>query len=207
MKYQIINKLYKYKAMAIVRAKTFEYADNIAELCIEGGIPVMEISYTLNNATDIIKGLKEKYKDEIVCGAGTILDSQTARIAILAGADFIIAPNFDIETAKVCNRYQIPYMPGVTSISEAVEAMSYGASFIKAFPISNFYGFELVNVFKTPIPNMPILASGGIDLDNLHIWLKNGVDLCGFGSLFTKGSNEEILNNIKKVKEIISKAV
>lgn len=207
MKYQIIQQLLTHKAMAIVRTQSYEFADNIAQLCIKGQLPVMEISYTYNHASDIIKQLKAKYQDQLLCGAGTVLDAQTARLAILSGCDFIIAPNFDLETAKICNRYQIPYIAGASSISEALEASSYGASFIKAFPISNFYGYELVKVFKTPLPNLPIMASGGITLDNLHLWLESGIDLCGFGSLFTKGSNQEILNNIKRVKEIIKKAV
>jgi 2-dehydro-3-deoxyphosphogluconate aldolase/(4S)-4-hydroxy-2-oxoglutarate aldolase len=84
-----------------------------------------------------------------------------------------------------------------------VEALSLGAAFIKAFPISDFYGEKLVKVFKTPIPDMPILASGGITLDNLHIWLENKVDVCGFGGLLTKGSSEDIAENAKKIREII----
>jgi 2-dehydro-3-deoxyphosphogluconate aldolase/(4S)-4-hydroxy-2-oxoglutarate aldolase len=79
-----------------------------------------------------------------------------------------------------------------------------GAAFIKAFPISDFYGPKLVKVFKTPIPDMPILASGGINLDNLSEWLKNGVDVCGLGGLLTKGSSDEIAENAAKVRKIIT---
>ncbi|MEG0274356.1 MAG: ketohydroxyglutarate aldolase, partial [Longicatena sp.] len=100
-------------------------------------------------------------------------------------------------------RYQIPYAPGCTSLSECIDALSSGAAFVKAFPISDFYGPKLVKVFKTPIPDMPILASGGITLDNLTTWLENGVDLCGFGGLLTKGTSEEIAANAKKIHDII----
>ena len=82
--------------------------------------------------------------------------------------------------------------------------MSSGAAFVKAFPISDFYGPKLVKVFKTPIPDMPILASGGINLDNLTTWLENGVDVCGFGGLLTKGSSEDIAANAAKIHEIIT---
>lgn len=81
-----------------------------------------------------------------------------------------------------------------------------GAAFIKAFPISDFYGPKLVKVFKTPIPDMPILASGGITLENLHIWLENGVEVCGFGGLLTNGTTEEIAENARKICEIIKKS-
>ncbi|MFL0266840.1 ketohydroxyglutarate aldolase [Candidatus Clostridium radicumherbarum] len=203
-KMNVTQKMYEVGALAIVRVETLERACEIAEGCIKGGIPVMEMSFTLNNAGDIIEGLTKKYGDKLCVGAGTVLDSETARYAILKGAEFIIAPNYSPEVAKMCNRYQIPYAPGCTSITEAVDALSMGAAFIKAFPISDFYGSKLGKVFKTPIPDMPILASGGINLDNLSKWLENGVDICGFGGLLTKGSSDEIAENAAKIRKIIT---
>lgn len=197
-------RMYEVGALAIVRVETLERACEIADGCIKGGVPVMEMSYTLNNAGTIIEGLKQKYGDALCVGAGTVLDRETARHAILHGAQFIIAPNFDKGVAEMCNRYQIPYAPGCTTLSEAIEGLSSGAAFIKAFPISDFYGPKLVKVFKTPIPDMPILASGGIHLDNLQNWLENGVDVCGFGGLLTKGSSDEIAENAAKIKAIIA---
>ena len=199
-KINISKMMYETGALAIVRTQTLERACEIADGCINGGIPVMEMSYTLNNAGDIIKGLKEKYGDTLCVGAGTILDSETARHAIINGAQFIIAPNYCEEVSKMCNRYQIPYAPGCTSLSECVESLSSGATFIKAFPISDFYGPKLVKVLKTPIPDMPILASGGITIDNLNQWLENGVDVCGFGGLLTTGTSDEIAKNAKLIK-------
>jgi 2-dehydro-3-deoxyphosphogluconate aldolase/(4S)-4-hydroxy-2-oxoglutarate aldolase len=204
-KMNITKRMAEVGALAIVRAETLDRACEIAEGCIKGGIPVMEMSYTLNNAGEIIEGLSKKYGEALCVGAGTVLDSETARHAILHGAKFIIAPNYDEGVAKICNRYQIPYAPGCTSLTEAVDALSLGAAFIKAFPISDFYGAKLVKVFKTPLPYMPILASGGITLDNLHVWLENGVDVCGFGGLLTQGSIEDIAENARKISEIIKK--
>jgi 2-dehydro-3-deoxyphosphogluconate aldolase/(4S)-4-hydroxy-2-oxoglutarate aldolase len=203
-KMNITKRMAEVGALAIVRAETLDRACEIAEGCIKGGIPVMEMSYTLNNAGEIIEGLSKKYGEALCVGAGTVLDSETARHAILHGAQFIIAPNYDEGVAKICNRYQIPYAPGCTSLTEAVDALSLGAAFIKAFPISDFYGAKLVKVFKTPLPYMPILASGGITLDNLHVWLENGVDVCGFGGLLTQGSIEDIAENARKISEIIN---
>jgi 2-dehydro-3-deoxyphosphogluconate aldolase/(4S)-4-hydroxy-2-oxoglutarate aldolase len=202
-KADIINRIEATGAMAIVRVETIERGIEIAEGCLEGGVDVLEISYTLPNAGDVIKALSDKFGDKILIGAGTVLDSETARLAILAGAKFVIATNFSREAARLCNRYQIPYAPGCTTVTEMVEALEVGASFIKAFPISNFYGPSLVSVVKTPIPNMPVLASGGANLDNLETWLKNGVDAVGFGGLLTKGTKEEITANAKKIREII----
>lgn len=192
-------------AMAIVRVESIERGYEIAQGCLDGGIDCLEISYTLPNAGEVISALKKKFGDKLVVGAGTVLDSETARHAILSGAQFIIAPNLSKDVAIVCNRYQIPYAPGCTSVTEAINGLEYGAAFIKAFPISDFYGPKLVSVFKTPIPTMPILASGGINLNNLEDYVKNGVDCCGFGGLLTKGSSEEIAENARKIKAIIDK--
>ena len=194
-KTDITTRIEKTGAMAIVRTETIERGIEIAQGCLNGGVDVLEISYTLPNAGEVIEAINKKFNDQLVVGAGTVLDAETARLAILKGAKFIIAPNFSKEVARLCNRYQIPYAPGCTTITEMVEAMEVGASFIKAFPISNFYGPELVSVLNTPIPVMPILASGGITLDNLSDWIKKGTECCGFGGLLTKGTSEEITEN------------
>lgn len=202
-KLEVTKRLHDTGALAIVRTHSIERATEIATGCINGGVPAMELSYTLNNAGDIISQLQERFGETLCIGAGTVLDSETARHAIMSGAEFIIAPNFNKDVAKMCNRYQIPYAPGCTTFTEAIEALSYGAAFIKAFPISDFYGSKLSQVFKTPFPDMPILASGGINLENCSTWIERGTDICGFGSLLTKGTTEEITQNAKKIRNII----
>lgn len=204
-KVDITNRIYNTGAMAIVRVETVERGYEIAQGCLDGGIDCLEISYTLPNAGEVIRAVKEKFGDKLVVGAGTVLDAETARAAILSGAQFVIAPNLSEEVARICNRYQIPYAPGCTSITEALKGLEYGAAFVKAFPISDFYGPKLVSVFKTPTPFMPILASGGINFDNLEEYVKKGVECCGFGGLLTKGTSEEIADNARKIKSIIDK--
>ncbi len=203
-KNEIVSKIAKTKVMAVVRINSLERGCEIVEGCLAGGVDVMEVSYTSPEASDYIKQLSEKYPDMLV-GAGTVLDSETARMAITAGAKFIIAPNFSKDVALLCNRYQIPYCPGCTSYSEMVTGLEYGASFIKCFPISNFYGPEMAKVLKTPLPFMPILVSGGINLNNIEEWLKNGADCLAIGSLLTKGTKEEIAENAKKIMEFVNK--
>lgn len=204
-KVDITNRIYNTGAMAIVRVETVERGYEIAQGCLDGGIDCLEISYTLPNAGEVIRAVKEKFGDKLVVGAGTVLDAETARAAILSGAQFVIAPNLSEEVARICNCYQIPYAPGCTSITEALKGLEYGAAFVKAFPVSDFYGPKLVSVFKTPTPFMPILASGGINFDNLEEYVKKGVECCGFGGLLTKGTTEEIADNARKIKSIIDK--
>ena len=137
-------------------------------------------------------------------GAGTVLDSETARVAILAGAKYIVSPAFDLETAKLCNRYQVPYMPGCMTLTEIITAMEAGADIIKVFPGSAF-GPSFIKAIKGPLPQAVLMPTGGVSLDNVDQWIKNGCVAVGVGGNLTKGTSEEMTNTAKafvaKVKE------
>ena len=134
-KEEIILGIKKTGLMAIVRVDTVERGYEIAQGCLDGGVNVLEISYTNNNAGEVISALKKKYKENLLVGAGTVLDGTTARLAIMSGAQFIIAPCYDEGVAQICNLYQIPYAPGCTSYTEMLTALKAGASFIKALDV------------------------------------------------------------------------
>lgn len=203
---EIILQMKETGILGIVRVKTIERAYEIAQGCLDGGVNILEISYTNDNAGTIIQALKEKFKDRLIVGAGTVLEEVTARLAIMNGAQFIIAPSYDQGVQEICNLYQIPYAPGCTSYTEALTALKAGASFIKAFPISNFYGPQLSKIWKVPCPQVPIMASGGANFENLEQWIENGVNCIGIGGLLTKGKKEDIAKNAKRLTEIITKA-
>lgn len=202
-KIKITQKIYDCGVMAIVRVDTLERAEEIVNGCLKGNVNVLEISYTNSNASEVIAHIKNKYQDQVVIGAGTVLDPETARIAILNGAEFIIAPTFNKDVALLCNRYQIPYAPGCSTYSEMVEALEYGSAFVKVFPVANYFGPDFVKVLKTPLPQMPVMASGGVTLENAHIWFKNKVDCVGVGTLLTKGSEDEIAANALTLTNIM----
>lgn len=202
-KIKITQKIYDCGVMAIVRVDTLQRAEEIVNGCLKGNVNVLEISYTNSNASEVIAHIKKKYQDQVVIGAGTVLDPETARIAILNGAEFIIAPTFNKDVALLCNRYQIPYAPGCSTYSEMVEALEYGSAFVKVFPVANYFGPDFVKVLKTPLPQMPVMASGGVTLENAHIWFKNKVDCVGVGTLLTKGSEEEIAKNALTLTNIM----
>lgn len=199
----VTQALYDTCAFAVVRVPTVERGCEIAEGLLKGGVKAMEISYTLPNAGDVISGIKERFGDDMTVGAGTVMEAATARLAVMSGAQFVVANMMSDEVARICNLYQIPYAPGCTTMTEANHGLEIGASFIKCFPISNTYGPSLVGLFKTPTPWMPLMASGGINLDNLAAWVKTGIECCGMGSLLTKGTTDEIAANAAKVRQII----
>lgn len=189
--------------MAIVRVETIQRGLEIAQGCYDGGVDVMEISYTNNNAGEVISAIKKEFGSKILVGAGTVLEGTTARLAIMNGAEFIVAPNYDKGVQEMCNLYQIPYAPGCTTYTEMLECLKAGACFIKAFPISNYYGPDLAKTFKVPCPQIPLLASGGATFDNLARWYQCGAECVGIGGLLTKGSAADITENAKKLREIV----
>lgn len=196
-KAQVINEITNTGIMAIIRVKKKDRASEIAQACIDGGVNILEISYTNSNAGEIIEHLQKEFESQLIVGAGTVLDSETARHAILSGAEFIIAPNFSKSVSFLCNRYQIPYAPGCTSTSEMLEALEYGASFIKIFPVADYFGPSFINTIKTPLPYIPLLSSGGVTLENCKEWFETNVECLGIGSLLSKGDYKEILKNAK----------
>ncbi|MGO1820409.1 MAG: bifunctional 4-hydroxy-2-oxoglutarate aldolase/2-dehydro-3-deoxy-phosphogluconate aldolase [Senegalia sp. (in: firmicutes)] len=209
-KYNTLNRISEVGVVAVVRAENSEKAEKIAKACIDGGIPAIEITFTVPGADNVIKSLDDKFSDEeLIVGAGTVLDSETARIAILAGARYIVSPSFDESTAKLCNRYQIPYMPGCMTITEMVKAMEAGADIIKVFPGSAF-GPGFIKAVKGPIPQAVLMPTGGVDLDNAGEWIKNGCVAVGVGSKLTGGAKtgdyEKVTETAKKFVEEVKKA-
>lgn len=168
--------------IAVVRAKDKEEAIKAVDAIVAGGMYGIELTFTVPQADEVIKELAAKYADrpEVVVGAGTVLDAVTARLAIMAGAKFIVSPTFDQATAEMCNLYQIPYMPGCMTITEMQTAMKAGVDIVKLFP-GSAYGPSIVKGFKAPFPFLNIMPTGGVSLDNMEAWFKAGVVTVGVG--------------------------
>ncbi len=117
---------------------------------------------------------------EVIIGAGTVLDAVTARLAIMAGAEFIVSPSFNRETAEICNLYQVPYLPGCMTITEMQTALKSGVDIVKLFPGST-YGPSIISAFQAPLPYLNIMPTGGVSLDNMASWFEAGVTAVGVG--------------------------
>ncbi len=195
--------------VAVVRAENAEQALKISDAVMAGGIQAIEITMTVPGAVDVIKELAKAYPNkEILIGAGTVLDSETARACLLAGAEYIVSPGTDIETIKLCNRYQKAIMPGVVTPSEVIKAMEAGADVCKVFP-ATLFGPKIIKAIKGPLPQAPLLPTGGVSLDNVKEWIKAGSFAVGVGSALTagakKGDYDEVTRTaaefIKRIKE------
>lgn len=204
-KIKTLNAIAEVGVIAVVRAENSQQAKKIAKACIEGGVNAIEITYTVPGATDVIRALNDTFTDELVLGAGTVLDSETARIAILAGAKYIVSPSFNMDTCKLCNRYQVPYMPGCMTITEIVKAIEAGADIIKVFPGSAF-GPSIIKAIKGPLPQVALMPTGGVDLENVGEWIKNGCIAVGVGGKLTAGAKTGEYHKITEAaKAFISK--
>jgi len=183
-KFKILNKLTESGVVAVIRAENEEQALKISKACLAGGVKGIELTFTVPGADRVIRTLAEKFGDQMLIGAGTVLDSETARIAILAGANYIISPGFDPETAKLCNRYQIPYMPGCMTITEMIKAMEAGCDIVKLFPGSALEP-KFVKAVKGPLPQVNIMPTGGVNIDNVDQWIRAGCVAVGVGGDLT----------------------
>ena len=188
--------------VAVVRGNSKEVGVEISKACVKGGVKALEVTYTNKFANDIIKELSEIYEgqDDVVIGAGTVLDAETARAAMLAGAKYIVSPGFDLETAKICNRYKVPYLPGIMTINEIITAHEAGVDFVKLFPGSAF-GQGYVKAIKGPLPYANIMVTGGVNIDNLDSWIKAGVDAVGIGGELYKLGEEGKFDEITAICE------
>ncbi len=208
---KIINKIVDEGIVAVIRATSKEEGEKIIDAVTKGGINSIEVTMTVPGAVDIIKDLTQKYKDnpDVIIGAGTVLDPETARMCILAGAEYIVSPSFNPETVKLCNRYRVPVMPGIMTVKELVEALELGVEILKVFP-GNAFGPSIIKAFKGPIPQGNFMPTGGVDIDNIDEWIKNGAVAVGTGSSLTKGAKtgdyDLVTETAKKFVEVVKAA-
>ena len=210
LKLKVLGKVIESGLVAIVRTNSSDQAARIAEACARGGAAAIEITFTVPGATAVIEALAKQYgSDEILIGAGTVLDPETARIAILAGAQYIVSPSVSPETARLCNRYQIPYMPGAGTMREIIDAMECGADIVKLFP-GETLGPAFVKAVKGPLPQASLMPTGGVAVDNVAEWIKAGAVAVGVGGSLTAGAQsgnfQEITDTAKQFIERIQQA-
>ncbi|WJE12097.1 bifunctional 4-hydroxy-2-oxoglutarate aldolase/2-dehydro-3-deoxy-phosphogluconate aldolase [Lactococcus petauri] len=178
---ELLEKVIKSGVVSVVRADSAEDAVKIVEAVVDGGIKSIELTYSVPRANDVIADLVATYAGtDVMIGAGTVLEATSARLAIIAGAQFIVSPTFNKEVAKICNLYQIPYIPGVMTPLEAQTAMEYGSELIKLFP-GDIAGAAMIKDLKGPFPYINVMPSGGVNESNVAEWFKVGATAVSAG--------------------------
>lgn len=187
---QVLERICDTGVVAVVRAESSGQALKIAEACLLGGICAIEITFTVEGAAEVIKTLSESNRDNrMIIGAGTVLDPETARTAILAGAQFIVSPCLNTEVVKLCNRYRVACLPGAMTVKEAVEALEAGADIIKIFP-GELFGPAIIKAFRGPLPHARFMPTGGVSVENAADWIKAGSVALGVGGNLTAGAKK-----------------
>lgn len=191
-KLQLIQKIVEHGVVAVLRADSAEQVVEMAEQAIAGGIKVIEITLTVPGALRAIETLSKTYSwdtaDEerfAIIGAGTVLEPQTARAAIMAGSAFIVGPSLNPDTVRLCNLYRVPMLPGVMTIAEVQAALELGVDVVKLFP-GSVYDPSIIKTMKGPLPQANFMPTGGVSLDNLGEWIKGGAVAVGIGSDLTQ---------------------
>jgi 2-dehydro-3-deoxyphosphogluconate aldolase/(4S)-4-hydroxy-2-oxoglutarate aldolase len=206
-KYEVLKKIVDKGIVAVIRAESSEKAIRIVEACLEGGINSIEITFTVPAAHRLIEELAKRFQGEdVLLGAGTVLDAETARAAILNGASYIVSPAFDLETVRLCNRYQVPCMPGAMTVREVIMAMEAGADIVKVFP-GSIFGPEIIKAIKGPLPQASLMPTGGVDLSNAADWLKAGSVALGVGSSLTAGAKTGDYDKVTKTAREFVKVI
>ncbi|MGG0286499.1 bifunctional 4-hydroxy-2-oxoglutarate aldolase/2-dehydro-3-deoxy-phosphogluconate aldolase [Peribacillus butanolivorans] len=168
------------KLVAVIRGARPDQIVPIARALNEGGIRTLEITVETPKVCELIDKVKEEFGDDIIVGAGTVLDPETARSVIMAGAEFIFSPTVNIETIKMAKRYGIISIPGAFTPTEILTAYEHGADVIKVFP-ADALGVGYFKNLKGPLPHIPLMPTGGVNLDNLGSFLKAGAVAAGIG--------------------------
>ncbi len=167
--------------IAIMRAQSSGQLIAAADAIKAGGVRVIEVTMTTPGALDVIAEATKRYGDAVLFGAGSVLDAETARAAILAGADFIVAPTLNLDVIALCNRYSIPVMPGCFTPTEMLTAWEAGADMVKLFP-AEIGGPALVKAIRAPLPQLEIVPVGGVDLNTAADFIRSGAAALGVGS-------------------------
>ncbi|MEO8099197.1 MAG: bifunctional 2-keto-4-hydroxyglutarate aldolase/2-keto-3-deoxy-6-phosphogluconate aldolase [Acidobacteriota bacterium] len=209
-KLTVLSRVVESGLVAIVRTDSPDQANRIADACAEGGVAALEVTFTVPGAASVIENLSKRYRpDQIAIGAGTVLDPETARIALLAGAQFLVSPSLNADTARLANRYQIAYMPGVATAREVVEAMECGCDILKVFP-GETLGPTFLKAVKAPLPQANLMPTGGVSVDNVGTWISAGAVAVGVGGNLIAGAKtgdyKSITELAKRFLEAIRKA-
>ena len=204
-KSKVLSALEECGVIAVIRAENDEKAQKIIDACVQGGIRGIEVTYTVPGATQIISNLAKKYANtQVIIGAGTVLDGETARQAIPAGANFVVSPYLNTDMVKTCNRYQVAVMAGAMTVKEAAECMEAGADIVKIFP-GNLFGPKVIKSFLGPLPQLKMMPTGGVNKDNCAEWIKAGACAVGAGSDLTAGAKTGDYESITRIaKEMIA---
>ena len=211
-KAEVLETIRDVGVIPVVRAQSAAEAMKAIDAIREGGVSLLEITMTVPGAVGVIEEVSQRYGSEAVVGAGTVLDGETARACILAGAQFIVSPSLDLETIAVCRRYGVAVMPGALTPTEVVHAWSAGADFVKVFPAGAMGGASYIKALKAPLPQIELVPTGGVSLKTAADFIKAGASALGVGAdlvdlkAIREGQQQVITERAREFVRIVKEA-
>jgi 2-dehydro-3-deoxyphosphogluconate aldolase/(4S)-4-hydroxy-2-oxoglutarate aldolase len=211
-KSDVIKQIRDTGIIPVVRATSADEAMQAIDAIRAGGISVLEITMTVPGAVGVIQQLANKYGKDVLVGAGTVLDPETARACILAGAQFVVSPALNVDTIAICRRYGIAIMPGALTPTEVVQAWTAGADFVKVFPAGALGGASYLKALKAPLPQIELVPTGGVSLKTAADFIKAGASALGVGAdlvdlkAIRDGQASVITERAKQYVEIVREA-
>ena len=211
-KTEVIQRIKDIGVIPVVRASSEEEAISIVEAIKAGGLPMLEITMTVPGAVRVIEQLVKRFGDDAIVGAGTVLDPESARACVHAGAQFIVSPALNLETIACCRELDIAVMPGALTPSEIVLAWNAGADLVKVFPAGAMGGASYIKSLKAPLPQIELVPTGGVTVANAAGFIEAGAAAIGVGAdlvdvrAIRSGQPEKITQAARAIIEIVSNA-
>jgi 2-dehydro-3-deoxyphosphogluconate aldolase/(4S)-4-hydroxy-2-oxoglutarate aldolase len=209
---EIFQSIVEAGIMPVVRAPSAEAATRAVEACMNGGVRVAEITMTVPGAIQALEKVAARFSGKILLGAGTVLDAETARISMLAGAEFIVSPNLRLATIEMAKRYSKAIFPGALTPTEVLAAWEAGADAVKVFPCGNVGGAKYIKSLKGPFPQIEMMPTGGVTLETIGDFFKAGACAVGIGgelvdaTLMKEGRFGEIEERARQFLAAVAKA-
>jgi 2-dehydro-3-deoxyphosphogluconate aldolase/(4S)-4-hydroxy-2-oxoglutarate aldolase len=210
-KTKIMQHMHELGLVPVLRASSAQEAITIADAILAGGVNILEITMTVPGAIRVIEQLANHHGEKLLLGAGTVLDPETARNCILAGAQFIVSPALDLRTIELCRRYSVPILPGALTPTEIVTAWQAGADVVKVFPCSALGGAKYLKALQGPLPQIQLIPTGGVSLATAEEFLAAGAFALGVGGDLVdakaarEGRTSVITDNAQKYIAIVKK--
>ena len=204
---QTLQAILEIGVVPIIRCESASVALEAARAVYRGGIQALEVTMTVPGALRLLENLADEFGDRITLGAGTVLDPETARACMLAGAEFFVTPSLNLRTIEICKRYSKVVMPGALTPTEVVTAWEAGADMVKIFPVGNLGGPKYIKALKAPLPQIKMAPTGGVTLENAADFLRAGADAIAVGAslMDTKAMNSGDFDVIeRKAQEFLN---
>jgi 2-dehydro-3-deoxyphosphogluconate aldolase/(4S)-4-hydroxy-2-oxoglutarate aldolase len=208
-KEKVLETIFQTRVVAVIRMADPAKLLKVVEAVQAGGVKVIEITMTVPDAIEVIRTMARSKPADVAIGAGSVLDPETARAAILAGAEFVVSPVTNFETIRLCNRYAVPTVPGALTPTEIVAAWQAGADIVKIFPATSV-GPKYFKDIHGPLPQIRLMPTGGVSLENSADFIRNGACCVGIGTalLDTKAINagdwNTLTENARKLIQSVS---